>query len=244
MILQKTIPYDVTQHRPLPGIAPFEPADWLQIDTCYEAQIAERSRLLAERGPQVLQCDAAALPAAQELLQVVLQHLQTDHPGFSVQSDKVSTPDGREVDVRVDDPFGTLAHLVQEDFCLLQKRDAEHVLTGALLCFPASWTLSEKIGLPLLAIHGPVAEYDANIARRVQRLFDGIKVGRPLWRFNAMRYQSADLYHPRLERDPRSQDHAEDAPFLRSERQCLLRLPDTGAVVFSIHTYVVRRGQG
>jgi len=31
------------------------------------------------------------------------------------------------------------------------------------------------------------------------------------------------------------------APYLRSERQSILRLPDTGAVVFSIHTYVVAR---
>ena len=27
---------------------------------------------------------------------------------------------------------------------------------------------------------------------------------------------------------------------MRSERQCLVRLPQTGAVVFAIHTYVVR----
>jgi len=30
-------------------------------------------------------------------------------------------------------------------------------------------------------------------------------------------------------------------PFLRSERQCILRLPETEAVVFTIHTTVVRR---
>jgi hypothetical protein len=30
-----------------------------------------------------------------------------------------------------------------------------------------------------------------------------------------------------------------DTPYLRSERQCLLRLPKTRAIVFSIHTYVL-----
>ena len=34
---------------------------------------------------------------------------------------------------------------------------------------------------------------------------------------------------------------AGEAPFLRSERQCILRLPQSGAVVFSIHTYVLAR---
>ena len=30
-----------------------------------------------------------------------------------------------------------------------------------------------------------------------------------------------------------------DRPYIRSERQCLVRLPKTGAVVFSIHTRVI-----
>jgi hypothetical protein len=30
-------------------------------------------------------------------------------------------------------------------------------------------------------------------------------------------------------------------PYLRSERQCVLRLPKTRACVFSIHTYVLAR---
>ena len=32
-----------------------------------------------------------------------------------------------------------------------------------------------------------------------------------------------------------------DYPYLRSERQCVLRLPETRACVFSIHTYVMAR---
>ena len=59
------------------------------------------------------------------------------------------------------DPMGTLGHLVQEDLCLMEKRGEEHVLTAAVLCFPASWRLADKIGRPLEAIHVPVPEYDA-----------------------------------------------------------------------------------
>lgn len=92
---------------------------------------------------------------------------------------------------------------------------------------------------PLIAIHDPVASYDTDIAKRVQRLFDGIKPGRPLWRFNALWYRDAELYQPRGLGDPRSAVDQGRAPFLRSERQTLLRLPETGAVVFTIHTYVL-----
>ena len=55
----------------------------------------------------------------------------------------------------------------------MQKPDgaAEHILTGAVLCFPSSWTLSEKLGKPLLRIHMPVASYDSQMGARVQRMF-------------------------------------------------------------------------
>jgi hypothetical protein len=129
--------------------------------------------------------------------------------------------------------------LVQEDICILQKRGEEHVLTGAILCFPASWRLSEKFMRPLIDIHLPVDRYDENVARRVQRLFDGIQPGRPLWRYNALWYEDAELYQPRSAQEPRHIKDPGTAPYLRSERQTLLRLPQTQAVIFSIHTYVL-----
>jgi hypothetical protein len=75
------------------------------------------------------------------------------------------------------------------------------------------------------------------MARRVQRLLDAMRAGQPLWRMNHNLYASADLFHPRTENAPR----VDAVPaYLRAERQCLLRLPQTGAIVFTIHTYVMR----
>ena len=138
-------------------------------------------------------------------------------------------------------PLATLGRLAQEDFCILQKHGDEHVLTGAVLCFPASWMLSEKFMRPLIGIHEPVDSYDTGIAARVQRLFDGVQVGRPMWRFNALWYAVPDLHHPRSIHNRRKRRTSENAPYLRSERQCILRLPQTRAVIFSIHTYVLAR---
>ncbi len=84
-----------------------------------------------------------------------------------------------------------------------------------------------------------IDEYDDNITRRVQRLFDGIQVGRPLVRFNALRYRDASLFQPRREGDRRPRPLG-DVEYVRSERQCLFRLPRTDAVVFAIHTTVLR----
>ena len=130
---------------------------------------------------------------------------------------------------------------MQEDLCILQKCGDEHVLTGAVLCFPASWTLSEKFMRPLIGIHDPVAEYDARLATRVQRLFDGVQVGRPLWRFNALWYSDPALHQPRSSSARREAHSAEEGAYLRSERQCILRLPRTNAVIFSIHSFVLKR---
>jgi hypothetical protein len=75
----------------------------------------------------------------------------------------------------------------------------------------------------------------------VQRLFDGIRSGRPLWRFNALNYADPTLHQPRSESDRRPERHDDTAAYLRSERQSLWRLPRTQAVVFGIHTFVVKR---
>ena len=212
-------------------------ADWLIFDEAYAGQMALRDRLIKEARASVFAQLAGAEEAASEVLAMVLAHLPR---GFDRSGRTVARPDGFTVDLDADPPLITAARLVQEDLCILQKPEGsdEHVLTSAVLCFPASWTLAEKIGRPLAAIHGPVEDYDPGMATRVQRMFDAIRVETPLWRQNALLYASPDLYQPRAEADPRDERHLE-TPYLRSERQCLLRLPRTKDVLFSIHTYVI-----
>ena len=234
-VLQNSLPYDVSAPRPLPGIQPLRMQDWLIFDEAFAGQMAERDRLLRVARDDVLAMDSGAREAAGELLDLVLE---LKYPGAGVQ---VTRGDGECVAIDRNDPLGTLGRLVQEDLCILQKVGDQHVLTGAVLCFPASWTLSQKFMAPLTGIHAPVADYDAGIAARVQRMFDGVKPDRPLWRFNALWYSDPMLYQPRKADDPRDEMAAQTADYLRSERQCILRLPRTGAVVFSIHTYVVPR---
>lgn len=239
MILQRRIPYDLTRPRPLPGTAPLDMAQWLHADEAYAGQMAERLRLLTEARDRVLWLDPAALEAGCELLAMVLAHLPG---GFGRDGAAVLCPDGRRVVPDAQDPLGSLGKILQEDLCLMVKEGAEHVLRGAVLCFPASWTLAEKAGRPLIGIHRPVAVYDETMARRVQRLFDGVRAGHPLWRYNALWYDDPTLFQPRSEQAPRKAPVSAEAPYFRSERQSILRLPVSGAVVFSIHTYVVARG--
>lgn len=220
----------------LPGVQPLAMSDWLVVDEAFAGQMALRDRLLAERREAVHAMTPGAQEAAEALLALVLDHLG---PGYLREGRVVERPDGVRVALDAEPPLVSAARLVQEDLCLMQPGPGgEHVLTGAVLCFPASWTLAEKIGRPLTGIHHPVADYDAGMAARVQRLFDAIRPGRPLWRQNALVYADPALHQPRPEAAPR-QDAPEARRYLRSEKQCLLRLPSSDAVAFTIHTYVV-----
>ena len=240
MILQKSLPYDPFAPRPLPGIAPLDPADWIRVDEAYAPQMAERERLIRERRDVVIALDDSARMAAEELLDNVIVAV-LEKPGFSLEAGVVMRPDGGAVKIDRTDPLATVGRIVQEDFCLLEKRGDEHVLVGGILCFPSSWMLEEKFLRPLVSIHIPVTPYDENIAKRVQRLFDGVQPGRPLWRFNALWYADAALHQPRRENERRPERRAQTAEFLRSEMQTVRRLPKSGAVVFGIHTHVLAR---
>ncbi len=234
-ILQTELPYDPLTPRPLPGISAMSIEDWLHHDEVFAGQMARRDQLLSDTYDDVVAMDGQAKEAAQELLDLVLSCAYPECGSYVVRAD------GVRVEVDYDNPLLTLGRLVQEDFCILQKQGDEHVLTGAVLCFPASWTLSEKFMRPLIGIHDGVESYDSGIARRVQRLFDGVQVSKPMWRFNALWYRDAELHQPRSFLKRRVAPEQMAADYLRSERQCILRLPQSSAVIFSIHTYVLAR---
>ena len=230
-------PWVDPRHRRLPGIQPLDPAAWLVRDEAYAGQMAERDRLIAEAPEAVHALLPEAEPAARELYARVLAE-ELPRRGFGMGPEAVTRPDGLRVPLDPERPLLTLGRLVQQDLCLMQRRGAEHVLTGAILCFPAGWTLAQKIGRPLVRIHRPVPGYAPDLAARVQRLFDAIRPETPLWRVNVLAYPAPELFAPRHEGDPLADT---PRPWIRSERQCLVRLPASGAVVFSIHTVVVAR---
>lgn len=223
----------------LPGVLPVAEGDWLLVDEVYAAQMALRERLLAAKGDAVLRASPGAIAACAELLDAVLADALT-RPGFVAEGGVVRCPDGRRVPLDRERPLETAARLVQEDLVVLERPDGadEHIITAASLCFPASWTLGEKFLKPLTRVHRPVAEYEGDIAKRVQRLFDGLQPGRPIWRMNYLIYSDPALFQPRTEADKRPPASG-SARWLRMERQGMRRLPESGAVVFSIHTFVI-----
>lgn len=217
----------------LPGVNMLDWNDWLLVDDAYAAQMALKDRLLARHTSAVL-ADGAATAAAEHLA-LVLARL-TNTPGYQVHDTHVRCPDGRFVPLD-GSPLVCAARLVQQDICIMEKRGAEYVLAAAALCFPANWYLAEKIHRPMTAIHGPVAAYNDQIARVVGLMLDKMRPDRPLWRMNFLIYADARLHQP----ERLTEVTPDSGRYVRCERQSLVKLPQTGAIAFGIHTYVVAK---
>lgn len=223
----------------LPGLSPLVPADWLCVDEDYPTQMAERTALIAADTGVI-----AALPEAkaaiEEACATVLGWIAADGR-WQVSAHRVGRPDGVTI-ARDAGGLPLLGHLIQEDILIMAPAEPEYRLVAGVLCFPSRWRLDEKLGRPLTGIHRPVPFYDAEVAKRVNRVFAGVRVGAPLLRMNWLVHPTDRLHQPlgESERAPAFSTHGDY--FLRTERQCLWRLPQTRAVLFSVKTTILPVG--
>lgn len=139
---------------------------------------------------------------------------------------------------------------VHEDLCLLTKREGEEVyrLIGAAVAWPSDWHPAQKIGLPLRALHAPIAGYEEQLATGVDRFMEALRPGPIYGRCNW--FIAATGNRRWLPDRPPAEAFAHVTPenagetlFVRSERQTLRRLPQTGAILFGIGIYVEPLGK-
>ncbi|MDP3492847.1 MAG: DUF3445 domain-containing protein [Hyphomonadaceae bacterium] len=220
----------------LPGLQPVQPGEWLQRDDAFSGQMAYRDALLAERASEVLAGPAEPDKAESDLLDAVLAWIDTDRD-YARTGDTIVRPDGVAIAINANRPLVTAARLVQEDMLILQPGSDGYTLTSGVLCFPASWTLGQKVGRGMMGIHQPVDRYDEGMGKRVDRVFAMLQPDQAVWRANLLCYNDPELFQPRLEHERRPFDR--DKPvWVRVERQTLRRLGSSAAVVFTIHTWL------
>lgn len=197
----------------LPGVQPVAIDDWLTRSETFDAQMAYRRSLIDTRRDVVFQKTADAYEACAELRDILGLTVSNEHPLIDA------------------------ALSVQEDLCILQKEGDRHVLAAAVMCFSSSWDVRQKIGRSIASIHSPVPEFSP-VSNTVERMLSAIRPEQPLGRANFLIYTDPELHQPRGEGIPKPIDPK--APrYIRVERQTFRRLPETLAVVFAIHSYVV-----
>ena len=142
-------------------------------------------------------------------------------------------------------PLEWIGRQVQEDLLVLAPvPEAGFPLVAGVLCFPNMWDLAQKLGQSLLTIHTPVPQFADQVGRSTTLLLERMKVGRPVWRLNWSilpldRLNLVPRYAPENAAAARAMTliNVGEQCFVRIERQTLTRLPTTGGILFTVHTY-------
>jgi len=139
-------------------------------------------------------------------------------------------------------PLRAAAALVPDDLCLMQKREGEWMLTAASLCAGTFFTAGEAVGKTMHGLHLPVTRFGERLLPRVVRIFDALQPDTIVERRNWTVLNSSELHLP----DPAPVravlpglplEQAGQGLFVRIERQTLRRLPESGAVLFTIRVW-------
>jgi dimethylamine monooxygenase subunit A len=239
------LPFDGGRFRLAMGLMPLALDDWLEMDGQFADYLAQKRRLRETQPDEIFAVLPEAMAPAAELLALLAEHLPRHYPAaYRRDGDRLANLVTGEVWPLAEPglhPLDLAGRLVQEDLCLLDRDGDTHRLVGASLCFPARWRLADKIGRPLMAIHAAVPGYAAKLGAPVDRFFGLLRAEKPVWRLNWGLTDDPALFQAAptaVKAIP--PDEIGARVWLRVERQTLRRLPATGAVLFTIRTYLAR----
>ena len=204
------------------GTFPVEITNWLPRDAETDLTIALKKKLLASRRDEVVGFKVGGEAVAQEAALLVSQWA-----GVELSSTGINA-------------LVEASSLVADDLAVLQPvksadGNEKLLLTAAVVCCPSRWTLAEKIGHDMLAVHAPVAKYAEHVGAAVDNYFQRITVEKPVWRSNWIIQDHPALFQPVIPPGPLL-ENPQDL-WIRMERQTLRRLPETGGILFTIRGY-------
>lgn len=145
-----------------------------------------------------------------------------------------------------------LAANIEEDFLILMKDDPkdeneEYKLRASVTGFPAGFDPSNGFNKPILFIHKPVPQYASRLKLSMFRFFNKLKPSDMWQRFNWSIQTHNNLFaitgnHSYDTEKSRELNYEEidfdNGAFLRVERQLFIRLPQLGANVMTVRTYL------
>jgi len=207
-----------------PGLKPIPAENLIAPDTEAEVWLPEKRRIMKERRADVF---VSRLPEKMlaEAADYVTRHLPPAAEGWPT-------------------PLEAAAARVSDDLCLLQRgKDGLWCLEAASLVAPTFWLLSEKAGQPLGGLHDPVPDANPGLVSRIARMFDALRPGQVLERFNWTVQAGDARFTPRAVplkalAAATPEEAALDVLHLRVERQTISKLPDSGLLLFTIRIAV------
>lgn len=233
-------------------------ATMLALDGVYPEVVAERRQILATSPHRV-----GSLPhtvAAQwDALEFLLGRAAAEHPDIVTFTDRGderfeyrNLVTGTSFDLTIGDasslstePLVTAAAELAEDLFILDDRDGGLHLDAVAATFTGAWSSTFALGMSFSDLHGPVPRvHGSGMVDRTERFLRAMEPGAVVRRLNWSFYESDELdaaLESAAHRPPeRTAVLARAGSFgelrLRVEVQHLVRLPRTGALLFTINT--------
>lgn len=236
------------------GLKPMDPAQWLDVGPDHAAFMAAKRARLAGCPPLYYRSLERSHAAQAELLGLAVAHLLDRHGDAFAGDERVLADriDGSRHDLGAGgrEPLDLLGAIVEEDFVLFGREEGRDIVIAASNAYTSSGRIVSCVGRDMHFAHEPVPGLNASLAARIDRVIGNVQADKPVVRFNwfvtpiASRLFPEGSHAANVEAGEEAArvlraDHrkAGDTLWLRVERQTFLRLPETGALAFGIHTY-------
>jgi hypothetical protein len=257
--MQRRFPFPLEEDQYLysNNLKPLEPVCFIQVTTNYFDEIAEKRQLLAAHPERCFHALPGTLSAQWEVVDAVTHQLVEHYPDYFAlekrddewtfrnlllhETDRFRFGDESTLPLQ---PLDWIGRHVQEDLLIMVQRDDDIYLEAGQLCFPSAWSLTFDLGMSFQEIHRPVP-WSPELAEKIRRFLLRVEAGKPWTRLNWTLQVGRRLHIPLETFDEWGQaryhvtpkDVAHEVHF-RVEEQCVLRLPGSNALLFSIHTYL------
>lgn len=197
------------------GARPGDAARFFSPTAEHEELLAERRRWIKETPSHCLLSEPAAAPMIEETCQLARDWGTVDEK-----------PEG----------FRSLGERWEPDIVLLEMNEAaQFVMRAGAVCFPSAWAPETKMGKPIHDIHAPVPTLNRDLGDRIDKFLGNIKLGTAWERSNWGLSRSPERnQHPELDTPSLLPPFTAEESWVRSEDQVLIRLPNTGGLLFGI----------
>lgn len=205
-------------------------------------------------------------PALREFYDVVVEFMTSKYPMYferqgdqiynNVTKESIPAPAGATTDPQV--LLSSLVGTIEEDFIILMKDPTKHgqpygdeyFFKAGVFAFAAGFDPKDKFNQPLTMIHAPIPGYESKLKLSMNRFFEKLEPRKFVLRSNFSVQTHDKFYVDDANKGYHLTDEELSVPIpyetldfdkqvhYRSERQVLIKLPQTGAIVFTIRTYL------
>jgi len=206
-------------HRWLMGLRPGNAADFFMNRDPTGSACAERAQLLVSNPGIYSVLTADAVPALNDTVKLA--------QSFGISIDESLAP--------MEQLFA-LGRAWESDFVWMHATSKNiHRLIGGIVCFPSSWSVDEKLGRTMHEIHEPVPGLNASLAQKIETFLFTLAPN-VAWEREIVGYTRDTLlnHHPSIARRPLDETVTIDEVWIRLEHQLLMKLPESGSILFGI----------